>query len=361
MNLRLRENVLRSRKKLLQKGLIFLGLTFSLSLNSTLIFGSVIPHFIVLEEGVNFHEQAQSLLKKGAVIHQKVPSRILIADIPETLDLSKMITIEAFFTSVAPISQLEPMGPLAVASGLQWNRGLLTQAQTQGTQTFAAMQSLVASQSLPAPTNLIIQKKNHSFTLDLDLDYGTSLHEIEVSKDSLFTKVFHRTRTHERRVEIPLGDKSNSEPVYLRVRRIDRGEIAKGSPALKGEWSKVRSIVYGPLTTPMDLTTPQLTSPLDGYDSEGTTVILEWAPHQGEQTRVQVSESASFKLTLIDTIVTKNEFSVPSSLLEIGKTYHWRIRGWGGQKSEWTDHRRFQISPPRHVGSDTFINPEQPR
>jgi hypothetical protein len=250
---------------------------------------------------------------------------------------------------------------MAVAAGLQWNRRFLNESQSLGQNRFGAMRVFVAQKSLPPPQNVRVEVKPHAIHCSWQPVDGALYYEIE-SNFSSDEKNSHRTNTHLLQADLPLPLGSGSISGSVRVRAVDhlQGEH-EPSDDVFGRWSAPASFeVYLP-SRKESLPPPNLTSPVNGYESEGLTVILEWIDVDLGSYRVQISPSKSFTDTLVDQVVLGGEFICPSQVLHIGDSFYWRVRRWQETTSSWSSARKIRVGAPRPGATDMFINPESPK
>jgi hypothetical protein len=314
------------------------------------------PYFIIINEGAHFGEIVNRIKAVGGHVRLRVPPRIFIADIPEGFDLSSIPAIENHHLGVIPLVELEAYGPLAVAAGIQWNQSMVTSVKKMGPKAFMSMKQHVGSHSLPVPKNLDVRVQNENIHLEWSPQSGAVLYEIQMSLDANFEKIVTQTISEKPQILIPAPAKSAIKKLYLRVRAGDEHD-----GLLWGLWSK--ALAFSPDIPDKSLTQPApvLTSPVDGMESQGFNVILEWSSPQAGPHQVQISKSDNFKFPLINAISPTQEFVIPAPGLILGKTYFWRTRLWGDVSSPWSEIRHFIVGEPRHPDVDALINPETPK
>lgn len=320
------------------------------------------PAFLVYHEGVDLPSETIRLEVAGAKVRQSIPPRILVVDLPSSMKAGSIPGTSAVYTSAIALSSLEPLGPVAVAAGMTWNRNALRGAAVSG-QGFGAMRTLVAQRSLP-PTSapLLTQSANTAISAAWQAIDGAITYEVEAALDPAFRETYLTTRNNLPQAELALPEGAGMKTVYVRVRGIDSIETENGEREdVNGAWSKTASIDVTATPASTVLASPSLSSPNADFVSAGFTLILEWIGGVSPQTRVQVSKSAAFQSPLYDTVVTGGEYVVPSPSLKVGDTLYWRVRSWGAQKSAWSQPRSLRIGSPRHEHIDMFVNPEAPK
>ncbi len=316
-----------------------------------------IPAFLILQDG-SFFDQARALENVGARIHQRIPPHILIVDLPDGTKTSSLPGVRASYLSAVPVASLEPQGPTAVAAAIQWNRRMLTQTRTvNGISSMGAMRQLVADRSLPPPANVRISPLNGHLVCEWDGVDGAIYYEIEANGSRLFDGGDVRTHSVKTRVEIAVPD--GADEISVRVRAIDPGTAAPDDDVV-GRWSQPGVTNAGPLPSDSAAGAPLLTSPVEGFQTEGFTLILEWSPGDGP-TRVQVARDNDFKDVVFDEIVTGGEYTCPGPALRVGDRLKWRAQSWNGERSAWTNPRTARIGEPHPSKVDAFVNPESPQ
>ena len=91
---------------------------------------------------------------------------------------------------------------------------------------------------------------------------------------------------------------------------------------------------------------PTLKSPLNGSLTSSLTPTLEWQPSAGDASYgLQVATDQGFSNLIIDEKGLKEaSYVVPSSKLDYGKTYYWRVgAGNAGGKSGWSPSWSFVV------------------
>jgi hypothetical protein len=323
------------------------------------------PTFLIFTEGINLTEAAQKLENQGASIHQQIPPQIVTVDLPDGLNPSSIPSLKSFYVSAVPIDTLQPLGMLAVAAGVQWNRHLLKEAQTGATKGIGmsalnSMRALVSQKSLPAPGDPVLTPQGTRFLCEWKPVSGALYYHLQLSADPSFTKIF-QTRTNLTRVAIPTPDQAaDHQPLYFRVRAADRPDSEDSSTDIFGAWSKNASATAHAVEVDGALPAPIPTSPVDKFESEGFTVLLEWMGVR-ESARVQISRSQRFDEPFIDVLSDTPSFWIPSTALHLGDSFYWRVQSFGTKASRWSDVRQFRVGSPHHDQADMLINPEAPK
>ncbi|MCB4756727.1 MAG: hypothetical protein LHV69_06800 [Elusimicrobia bacterium] len=316
--------------------------------------------FLVLEEGTPFVEWTRSLEKSGTRIRQRVPPRIIIASFPESSQPSDFKGVMSAYSGPVSIESLKGFGPSAVAAGLQWNRNLVGGAQKEGRHAFGTMSAQVAQESLPSPKKITLSLRPDTVFVSWQPVEGALFYQVHLLTDPTVNIPGFQSATDRPDILLPLPEGDGPRRIILRVRAGDQLVHEGNTIELKGAWSETSLTVpaFKPTET---LSPPQPTSPVDGYESEGLLVILEWTKKEGEKVRLQLAPKESFTPTLLDQIIEAGEFTVPSSLLAVGQTVHWRIKVWGDKSSPWSKIRRFKTASPTSIPNDMLINPEAPK
>ncbi len=320
------------------------------------------PAFLIFHDGIDISIEAKNLEQNGARVRQQVPPHILVVDLPNSIPANKVSGTKSAYTTAITLASLEPYGPVAVAAGMQWNRGTVRSANASG-KNLGAMRVLVSQKSLPAPASPTIALLGAAgIRAEWAPINGAIYYEVEAALDSSFNQRFCLTRNNRAMADLPLPEGTGDKTVYVRVRGVDVFDTDNGGKEeVMGAWSRSGSL--GVTATPVDntLSTPVLTSPNPDYNSEGFTLILEWTGSAAVQTRVQVARTSNFNSPLYDTVAANGEYVVPSPGLKVGDTLYWRVKAWGPQKSGWSQARSIRIGSPRNEHIDMFVNPEAPQ
>jgi hypothetical protein len=290
----------------------------------------------------------------GIHIHQVVPPRIAQISIPIGMNSSSLEGVEKAYTGAIEINDIRALGPMAVASALQWNKS------QRSTMTSGAVgnRSLDEAAYFDAPTSLNLANLPSEIRVEWNPVEGAYFYEIQAADNAAFSAPKFRTVTERTSVRLP-ADLSQTQTLYVRVRAGERSALDGSTADKMGSWSGTRSIsVPVPATTPTS-STAQTTSPVDGFQSTGFSVVLEWI--SPSPSRLQVSKDSNFQTTLVDQITDENEFTPPSSALHVGERLYWRVQGWDRSLSPWSQARSLQVTEPRASNDDSFVNPEAPR
>jgi len=338
--------------------LSFLGISvFSYSAEPTK------TRFFLLGSGeIEFKSWVKNLQNQGAQIRESFPPKVIIVEALKTLSFQSVPGVKSQFNSFISIDLLQSEGPMVVAAARRWNTDFLETQSFQGLQTQGALRAMAAKNSNPPPKGLRVNLEESFLSIDWDPTLGTVLYEAELSKTSHFSNPFLTTYADRHPIQVSLPDEKYKGSLFIRIRGVDPQSVEGKIVAVTGDWSSSKSISVDLSALKMGSSTPTPYSPIDQYQSEGTTIILEWKKNPEEHTRIQVSKTESFKDTLIDVVLPGDQFSLPASALKIDETYFWRLQSRGKTtKSSFSPPRQFHINPPRMVGADMLMNPERPR
>lgn len=305
------------------------------------VFAGGTPSFLILKESADFSTQIRKIESAGAEIRQRVPPRIAIGNIPANLGVAEG-EIEARFTGVIDLSRLETYGPAAVAAGLQWNK------KHSATKTSMGAMSVSAPASLETPRLLDVKQENRTLKVSWTGTQDGLAYEIQWGA--------HTSITDRTSALLPI-DSTDGNSITVKVRALDR---ANAKSNLFGSWSEEKVAALSASHSDPAAELLMLTSPADGMQSSGFSLILEWTGAT-DQTRVQVSKSASFDSTLVDEVVTGHEFTIPSLSIFEGDKLFWRVKLWEPGDTDWTKARSMTVGAPRDTLNDALINPEAPR
>lgn len=332
-----------------------LSLVFCLFL-ATPVFASLRPVFVVLAPDTDLNQIARDIQFSGGRVRQRVPPRVFVADLPPALNLSLRPGVQTVYTSAIPLDQLTPLGTLAVAAGTHWNRQQLEGTKKAGGSGFGAMRTLVAQRSLPRPTNLQLRSVGDSVEVTWIPVAAALFYEVEASASSDFSDPI-RTRSNRPGIRIPSMGNSTS----VRVRAVDTTGADKENENVRGTWSDTSTALTS-LSLGNGASIPVLSSPLDGSQTEGFTLILEWmADSPSTDYRMQASRNAAFSDMIFDEVVAGGEYACPGPALREGDRLYWRVRRWDAVGSNWSAVRNVKIGAPRHHEVDSFVNPEAPQ
>ncbi|MCG3204109.1 MAG: hypothetical protein KCHDKBKB_00812 [Elusimicrobia bacterium] len=320
------------------------------------------PAFLIFNEGIEISQEANRLEMSGFKIRAQIPPRILIVDVPDLSKASALTGAQSIYSSVIPLSVLEPMGNVAVAAGIQWNRKQVKATKAFG-KNMGAMRVLMAQKSLPAPQNLqLISKESNGIQLTWQAVDGALYYEVEASFDEAFTQKFCFTRAPSPQALLPTFEGSDNRNIFVRVRGVDSIPTDEKEPeTIYGNWGRGGPLQINGKTAEPNLTAPTLTSPIPNFLSEGFTLILEWSALGDQPSRVQVSKSRDFSSPVYDTFASVAEYAIPSPGFREGEELFWRVKTWGPQSSGWSEIRKIKIGSPRHKETDMMVNPEAPR
>lgn len=309
------------------------------------------PTFIVFRAGTDLASTLKNLETKGVVIRQSVPPRIAVVEAPTGIDFSKA-GVENSYTRAVPLDGIRSLGPVAVAAAVRWNKGL----KPAGASGLAGA-SGVGTYKPPTPQIDRFDVSSTEAVVSWQPVDGVYLYEIEVAGRSDFTTVLRRTMTDRTSVRIPLGLNAAGQ-LYVRLRALEQPDSLGTAPTVVSDWSSSRTATAG-ISAQSEGAAPQPMSPVEGYESVGFSVVLEW--NAAYPVRLQLSRNADFSSTMIDQVVDDQEFTPPSPALRVGDKIYWRLARWDNQSSPWTAVRTFSIKEPRPSVNDTFVNPEAPR
>lgn len=327
---------------------------------ATPLFAGLRPTFLVFDAST-LSDQVRFLEENGARVRQRIPPQILIADLPDTMNPATLPSIKSYYTSAIAVSGLEPMGTLAMAAGLQWNRNVVTRSKDLGQNSFAAARVLVSQRSFTALENFNVTPEDSLIHVSWTPQEGAMYYDLEMAGDPSFSTILHHTQTNLNSLIIPAAATAGSV-MYVRVRPVDHGQGAPSRESdIFGPWSVRRSVTIPSYSMPENLPAPEPSSPLDNFQTEGFTLPLEWTDASDVTTRVQLSRSSSFSDPVIDEVVSGREFIVPSQPLHVGDSFYWRIQKWGDNTSPWSTGRRVRIGAPHHSQTDMFVAPDAPQ
>lgn len=351
---------IRSYEKVMKRRLLNnLTLLFLLLFSGSSLFAAH-PAFLILKDGLDITDASAQIESMGGRIRQQVPPQIVVADLPDGINTSDLTSVKnVYFTSVQ-ISMLEPLGSLATAAGMQWNRKVLNQARSAGASSFSAMKSMVASQSMPAPTGIVLTPAADTLGCYWNAVGNAFYYDVVLAKDDQFLNIVAHNRTPRTDTVFALPEGTGSSPLYFRVRAVDRPEGEKNTTdVVFGAWGQASLPSVTLTLADTSRAVPVLTSPLNASESKGFTVILEW--NTSDDTRIQVSKFGDFSDTVVDAIVDGGSFICPSPAMQVGDRLFWRVRSWANRKSGWSVSHTVTVGEPHNEHADVFINPEAPK
>jgi hypothetical protein len=220
------------------------------------------------------------------------------------------------------------------------------------------IQTIGETVAFEAPGSLTLSNNPSEISIQWEPVEGAFFYETQISGDSSFSAPQVRTVTERTSVRVPV-EASNPNTLFVRVRAAERSSLNGSTTDSLGAWSGTRSLSVPANPTRTQSTAPQPTSPVDGFESFGFSIALEWAG--ATPVRLQMSRNANFQNTFVDQIVDGNEFTPASSALHTGERFYWRLQSWGSRMSEWSTARYFDVTEPRAASDDSFVNPEAPR
>ncbi len=112
------------------------------------------PAFLILNTSADINQATSLLEMQGAHISSRIPPSIVIADLPSGLGLKNLVGVNTMYQSAIPLSALQPLGMIATAAGMKWNRSFLSQAAGADVSSLGMMRTLVSEKSLAAPLNV---------------------------------------------------------------------------------------------------------------------------------------------------------------------------------------------------------------
>ncbi len=309
------------------------------------------PALVILQEGVDMSAKSSALEASGARIRQRIPPRVLIADFEKAKP--SVPGASAVYTGPVPLSVLEPLGPVAVAAGISWNRQQLATAVQAG--AAGAMRQSIASRSLTSPISLSVIPTVDRLLCSWPAVDGAIFYEVQASADPSFTSLYAFTSAREPAVSLALPDTAGT--AYVRVRAVDLGHEGEDDD-IRGAWTQAVTVMT-PSVPSSSGAAPALTAPDDGAGTHGTTLLLEWTG--ATATRIQVSRSADFSTKVFDEITDATPYACASQAMTVGDRLYWRARSEAPFRSAWSEIRVVTIAPTAPEKVDALINPEAPQ
>ncbi len=316
--------------------------------------------FIILKENKAFVDTSAFILKIGGEVHLQVPPRIMTASIPESANPAQWSDVEEVFGGLVPIGKVKSLGALAVSAAQDWNRNLTSKSQQAGRMAFRSAKQDLAQLFLEQPENLQAIPEGNNIDVQWTSVFGSALYQIQLSENPDFSSI--RAQTYSENPRVRLAAWAASGPaLYLRVRAIEKIKKDTESEDVPGPWAQIELRMGLPPAPADNGEAPQLTSPVDNFETDGFSAVLEWIS-LGNAQRIQISNTNDFKNTLVDEVVYSKEYKTPDGILQLGKTYFWRARDWPPlTASPWSPSRRFIVTEPRQIEGDMMVNPEAPR
>jgi hypothetical protein len=314
------------------------------------------PFFLILHPNTTFSESLNSLEKSGAHIRLTVPPRIIVGDVVSPVEFASLSVLGTAHSSRFSVDEVRSLGPVAVASALQWNKSLpKTSAPVGG---FQSQSADGPSMDIEAPAFDNIALILNDISLQWPAIDGAYLYEIQTCSTKDCDTILRRTRTDRTQIEIPRlpGDPPT---LHLRIRAGDRPDVIDAAKDTWGPWSTPQAVEKGTLMSGRETQAPTITSPVDGFTAIGFSTVLEWS--NAPRVRIQLSKTSDFNTTLVDQIADGTEFSPPSSALHVNDRIYWRIAVAGEAQSPWSAVRSYTVSEPHTNHNDMFINPEAPK
>jgi hypothetical protein len=320
------------------------------------------PAFFILTPSGNINDVTARLEAQGAHIASRVPPSIVVANIPLGFNLKNLPGVKSMYESAVPLSMLQPMGVIATAAGMQWNRSFLSRAAGANATSFASARSLVSQKSLMAPMELSLSQDNSLVVIAWKAVSSALFYEVQAATDSGFRDITFDGNVAGLTLNAPAPEGNGPVDMFYRVRAIDHGDDEHlRENDVFGPWSNVADLRVQSTPSATPLIAPTLTTPADKHHYEGFTVILEWNSSGALRYRAQVANDKDFKNILFDAVVKERKFACSSPAMELGSTLYWRVKAWDDQKSAWSEVREFTIDSPAFAKTDVFTNPEAPK
>jgi hypothetical protein len=293
----------------------------------------------------------QDIEAQGGVVSLRVPPKLFIADVPSSLSLRGQAGVEAVFTTPVALSVLEPLGDVAVAAGVKFNRDRLSDAAAANPGSFSTVRSLVAGRSLPAVEDVTAVASGARVAVRWSPLPAAVFYEVQAAQNANFSTMI--TRTHTDRPEISMMLPAG-EAAFVRVRAVDRKPGDANTTEVFGAWSSPVSITAPPADA-LSAVALVPTSPQDGYEIKGFSPVFEWT---GGDARVQIARSNDFKDPLVDHVAA-GDVTLPSALSEPGTKLYWRVQRAGNTTNPWSATRHVTSGMPFSEHADAFVNPER--
>ena len=315
------------------------------------------PYFLLVKAGNDTARVTKELQTKGIVVQQNIPPSILIVKAPGGFNFLAIPSISTVYSSVIPLENFKSYGPLGLAAVVAWNKEIRN-AQTLNSNMVGAQ--AVMAQIAPAPQKISTQPHGSFLKVEWESVPGVLLYQIElVSSQGHQSPLQTITTACSVLLPVPFGIDDGS--LSVRIRSYDRPDSNDLSKDVAGDWSMpvpVEAPIIGKSTV---VAIPVLSSPIDGFQTAGYHVHLEWNQPSVNEFRIQVSNDPLFKTTLVDEGVPAPLLPLPEDVLHTGDILYWRVQAWGSKHSDWSPARNIQIGAPRNQGADMMINPEARR
>jgi hypothetical protein len=317
---------------------------------------------LVLNTSVDLNDATARLEAQGAHISSRIPPQIIIANVPSSLMFKNIYGAKTIYQSAIPLTDLQPLGLVASAAGMKWNRSFLSKAAGADTAAFASMRSLVSQKSLAAPADVTAVQNRSMVVIAWKAVPSALFYEVQAASDSGFANITWTSNVAGLSMNAPAPEGNGAVDVFYRVRAQDHGddEHLRDNNIL-GTWSNITPLRVQSTPSATPLKAPMPTSPLDDYHSEGFTLIPEWSAIGAQRYRIQVATDDNFKRVLFDNVVEGRSFICSSPAMELGDVLYWRVKAWDDQKSAWSDVHHFTIESPSRHKADVFVNPEAPK
>jgi len=329
----------------------------------TPVWGASLSCFIIVSENASLDEIQAQILDLGGTVRFQVPPRIIAADFPPGKDPAQIKNVQKIYSGFVPLDGVANLGPVAISAGQQWNQNQASASQQMGKMSFQSATSQFATAFISEPKNITLHIESEGSNLAVVWDpvFGADIYLIQISPVQDFSSLLVQSYTEMPSANLPItiADKGT---LFIRVRGLEKLRAGIKSENILGNWASAEIQVPPTAGRNENLPAPQLTSPSNGYQSQGPNLSLEWTSQSNGPKRIQISDSDNFKTPLIDAVVSGGEFNCPSTALQIGQVYFWRVKEWGGgASSPWSSSGNFVVGEPRQIDGDMMRNPEAPR
>ena len=100
---------------------------------------------------------------------------------------------------------------------------------------------------------------------------------------------------------------------------------------------------------------PMLLEPFNHSINAGVRPLFKWSAFEGASYTLQVSRTSDFLNSVIDEVVTTNEFQ-PQTDLKKDSLYYWRVKAWvSGRSTPWSEVNTFEA---RKLAAPVLTSPE---